>query len=1254
MTSNSNVSSDTPVKDVSSTSPLRRHTTPRAVSGSNTRYSVESNETGESSKAASRRSVASSNDSVVDKMQGKDDTLEAADPSKDGRGSHRSHRNRNSGGFLLSSTAFDPPANDAATAGHIPHRRQSSRDQKSKAVVGNRERGHTKRRSYTGLGLGIGSSPLGATVTTAGTDNGTDGEKIDPAEDTTSTEPKIAGLDVDSTQIVNLALNLSESRRIAARRSGSSTTPPVASAFRESFVGGNLRQHLQQQRRSSRNPSPKAERGDRALTASPRIVSGQKMHSPLNSTFDNEPEEDYRYRFTASTLARAEKAKNLIGLMVEYRRLLQYVPPLKPQGLDRLAASDSPRAALLTPPRTQENITLAPRQLGREYNPLQYVRNRKVRARERKAIDGEAQGFGDLAKVSSWVDDVAARISSEDYRAADCLPMPPFSKAAEAAASPRTPPQSKSQTVTPKIKRPRIDWVTNPADMLADVFWLEQDDNKKIIEDHYGRKIFSRSLELKRPVSHKEDAIENEQTSELGKVGSPNLRIDTKLPEFHHSKGDSTKHRHRATSRAKQKLREVTRLHHGHNGSVRERPLLRLRGQSESDSSGTDGAHRPRRSRRHTTEAVELGTDILEKQMMEMLEKEATSHEWSVQDKLIEGKPSVEESSVISREPSARNSRDTSLTTADSHQSRNPVMHTSSGRPSLEGPPGNPRVSLEELDSTAPNSPQAKASKAINAFVPSIAMDLSPPSHPTSPRHHLSRVRSRINPFEHSRTHSRGRGDTNETPLSAPSSGPNDTTTEIPDITQRRKRSLSPVSKVSTKKTDDSSKSAARSNIRRGRGEESTSIMGFLKGSRGPVAKVSDFLWKKEASPTLSIPPGFSSDESDSEELRAMQGKLESDTRDTSAELPSDDNDDALAENKLLPHNEKLPVFTSSSEHRVRPALTLDGDTPTDSGTFSERQAREERRRASPANFLEIPSRIDVQNASLSSSPDLQATRRYSSVSDLESRRGSAVSGVESADARLNAILGHPGRPGPDLPVTGLSSLGTSHDRRPTLDGKRQWSITDRELPAQRGPVSEREIARVRALLLSSGIKAKELSRRAAEPVDLQITDENPYSVIGKLANEKLNLVPNSQRHVLAARILSNDMQLSSRMWRASVDNFYGTTVSNLLDRVDHLHSSIADNLTPMVRRAADEADEVSRNILTFQTLHIKRIIDTMDNMMRRRRRRFRWLRRGGWVLVEWALVGVMWCAWFVVVFIRVAMGLGNAVVGSVRWLFWL
>jgi hypothetical protein len=65
-------------------------------------------------------------------------------------------------------------------------------------------------------------------------------------------------------------------------------------------------------------------------------------------------------------------------------------------------------------------------------------------------------------------------------------------------------------------------------------------------------------------------------------------------------------------------------------------------------------------------------------------------------------------------------------------------------------------------------------------------------------------------------------------------------------------------------------------------------------------------------------------------------------------------------------------------------------------------------------------------------------------------------------------------------------------------------------------------------------------------------------------------------------------------------------------------------------------------------------VVDTIDNMLRKRRRRFRWVRRGLWLTVEWALVGAMWYVWFVVVIFRIFFGVGRGIWSGVRWLLWL
>ncbi|KAK0113434.1 hypothetical protein ONS95_013692 [Cadophora gregata] len=1251
-------------------SALDRRTNSSTFSASN-RFSIGSSETGESSRAASKRSSLRTSDSIKDLPNGDAGTPDAEKPVKDGRGSHRSHRSRRSGGFLLSNAAFEPPADTATSTGSavesLLRQRHSLGDQKGKTTLKSPERRHRKRRSN--IGTSVGGSPLASNVVTASTGNGTadinaksreDGVESMDHEPTAKPTAAAPALDVDSAQIVNLALNLSESRRNAQRRVISTSMPPATGGLGESFTGSSLRHQLQQQRRVSRNVSPKPDRGERTTASSPRLASGQRINSPLQASFDTQPDGQYQYHFSASTLARAEKAKNAIELMAQYRRLLQYVPPLKPQALDKTftasPAGTAPGSPIISsskgPSRTISN-TSSNRPLGRPYNPLQYIRNRKVRSRNSRAIDGEAQGFGDLEKVSSWVDAVSHQASSEDGQA-DCLMMPQFSKAADDAASPFGSPQSgqgKPQSVPVKVKRPRIDWVTNPADMIADVFWLEQDDNKKLIEDRHGLNIFPASKELKRPIS-RSDEPEVKNISPKAKADDLGLdmrMLDTKLPEFKSVKPDSERFPDLSTSRARKKFRDVraaARLHHGHSGSLRHLRSSRSR-SDDSDSDESDDSMPKRRKRRSgTTDSYDNGRGVLEKQMMEILAKEAEEARWSSRDnssKRHDGTPMKPLPKDMARaNGSAGHSRSASLV-KDSRANGG-----SSGRASLEVPGINGRGSMEDLNTTAPNSPSMKATKLGDRFVPSIAMDLSSGrSRPTSTspsRRPLSRMRSKIRPYYERSQESEHQDENVAVSVEQDQ--------ESPDP---RRRSISPVKKIISRNTDDSQKAFRKSGSIR-KGKEDSGIRGLFKNARNPVSRVSDLLWRKEASPGQGNSSGFSTDESDMEEIRNPQQITHS--RDSSVGTAFDDAEDAspqIEKKSYINSVPPLPTFTSPFERRGRPTRMQSDESYIAPNSRSQKlPTREERRKFGSDNMLDAP-RIDVHNASPTSSPDAVPINRFqrdSSVSDIDSRRNS-INGVKRADARLNSILGLPGKRRNALPITGLSSLETSHDHRPSLGG-RQWSISDRSPSEHRGPLNRREIARVRALLLSSGIKAKEISRRAAELKDLRAEKDPLYGDIADMAHEEIEVVPKSQQHRLAARIISDDVQLSSQIWQDSADTFVNDTVNVLMSRIGSLQHRLVDNLTPMTRTAADEADEVSKDLVTSQMLKVKMIGDKIDKMTRTRRRRFRWLRRGGWVLVEWALVGIMWYVWFVVVIARVFMGIGKGVVGSLRWLLWL
>ncbi|KAG9229922.1 hypothetical protein BJ875DRAFT_473599 [Amylocarpus encephaloides] len=1241
-------------RDASTSSPLDHHTN-TTTPGTNTRYSLGSSETGESSRAASNRNSFTTGPDTDGAAQEDGHDARGVGIGKsvgDGRGSRRTHRNKSSGGFLLYNSTFEPPSQNVTnrTSEHQVHTRQrpSAHDRKGKAPIRPSEKKHVKNKSS--LGMRVRSSPLVANVTNdvpATKDKSVQQKKEGDIIGTPEKTSAPARLDVDSAQIVNLALNLNESRRNAARRNISTPLPPLTQGFAEGFAGGSLRHHLQQQRRASRNVSPKPDRGDRTMTPFSRDTSGVRISSPYQET---ETDASYQYHFSASTLARAEKAKAAIELMAHYRRLLQCIPPLKPP-VARSGTSETgtaPGSPISAPAsRVVSNSLPLPQSLGRPYNPLQYIRNRRVRLRLGKAIDGDSQGFADADRVSSWVDRISRESQSEEYQGANHLLLHPISRATEEVASPDASPQAntgKNQSSATKSKRPRNGWIISPSDMLADLLWLEQGDNKYLVEDNHGR-MFPQRPDIKRPGRLGQDAESHYDPGHAPRkdVGGLDLRIDTKLPEFKSVKAESEKHSDSTASKAKQTFRHVrhaARIHHGHNGSIHEgRPVFRSHSKSDSGSSDSAPLRYSRRKRSGTANSNDVGADILEKQMMEMLAKEAKDGEWNLPNAPRNHHIANSSDSQTSQlrgnlGGSANHSRSGSI--VNKPRNRDSLRNGSSGRASLEVPGSSPRYSLDELDSTAPHSPEATAKSLPNVFIPSI-MDLSPPrSRYTSPtRTPLSKVKHKMNPF-----HDHHRDKSNRV-LADDSPGPEVLSSkeylpETPVSEEKRRRSISPVKIISGKRP---------ANIRKNKNEDS-SIKALFKSSRNPVIRVGDFIWKATKEQLPGISSGFSTDESDIEDIKAPEAKQSS--RTSSAGKLDDDLSPVAVKNKKPAYSRDLPTFTSSFEPRGRPGRHRSDE----SKSFLRPRSRETLRKAAQQSALRPPPRIDVYNASPTSSPESDPFSRSkwdSSVFDINSSRQGLASGV-----RLNEVLDLPGKRRNSLPITGLANLEVSHDNRPPLDRKRQWSISDRGVSEHRGPTTKREIARVKALLLSSGIKAKEIARRAAELQDIHETEEAPYTGIAQYPHDPIQPVPRSKQHMLAARILLNDVQLSSHIWQSSADTFVNTTVNDLLGSIRTLQVRLTDTLTPMTRQADDEADELSKDLVTNQTMQVKRITDKIDTMMRRRRRRFRWARRGGWVIVEWALVGVMWYVWFLVVIARMVAAVGGGVWGGLKWLFWL
>ncbi|KAL1889909.1 hypothetical protein Sste5346_008636 [Sporothrix stenoceras] len=1299
-------------------------------------------------------------------------------------------------------------------------------------------------------------------------------------------------LDLDSAQIVNMALNLSESRRLAARRnvSVSQQLPPRLAPLPDSAVGGSLLRQLQQQRRISRTMSPKPDRGGAGgrVSSSGQFPPGQSPRmstsSALQPPFELLPDGtaagqgQYRYHFSQSTLARAQKAKDYLELLAQHRRLLELIPPLTPAAAARSRATSigsppttsnnagQPQSLFLTGTNSNGDLVLGSTRLGRPYNPLQYIRNRKVRVRERRAIDGQAQGFGDVAKATDWVDGVAKWTATGQGRMLGGYTLPAFSTAdADTALQSSPPPASRAagQAVLAKPKRPRIDWVIDPADMIADVYWLEQGDNKKLVEDHHWRRVFPQDSSLYQPISQRVDdsmagVKAGEQADGIGNIpalaadgdtSTTNSRPLYAMPVGAHLKPveNSPEPDHgSARKRARQKLSELRSFHHRHNSSVHSQDVQRLRRGSFSDTSDSDNDRR-RFGRARADSGTANGAEVLNKNMMGKIARENRER-----DENAAAAASVSASAAAAAATSTTASKEqkrtatlqassTGVTPLNGKQARpestkaakHPVTAAAidspskQGRASLEIPTVGRRLSLD-YDSSRPTSPELHPfSKDGLGFVPPLGGDLSPPPSraQSPPRHRFGKVKSIFRDHSRERDHrdrDRDRDRANNTILdrgedyiepSARSSAtvqqhqhqahqaqqqqhqdyvestsaPLTAVSTVADdlrfaSSNEAKGPHSPIRKIGTRPspgTFDTHRSHTSISSITGhlhstntnpnshhhnhnRSEEGGSsggtLRGFFKGGpridtmlRSGVSKVSDMLWRREGSEPLfgdasaAAAAGAhmsqqSSSDDDSESEAAPRDRFRNST------LPS--RSPSVNPGPEVADKSPYSTIKPSEKHYldVMPTFGRGGGEDPITRPPSRQSARFERLK---------PPRIDVRDASpsaddaanslkqLGESSSSNANRRNSSLqpigrqphrgsqdsdyseSDTRSRRSSRVSGVASSIAGSLADGTGTLQPLPRK-FSSTSAMSGVKGERP------RWSLSQPAYNHHHGSLSRRELARLRASMYSSAVLAKELSRRANEPKILvrswdsakrnskakandngngngsarrrsstaldaavadkgadadddndhqndddaevavpNASDSGPIIVRGSNGEQSLTWAdiaaygPNptelARRPVkqveiypLAAQVLGSAIQRSGHSWQISAEMFANTTVPQLRQRIEGVRTRVSVELSGLARQAADEADEVTRDLMAVQRLQVKRVEDSIEKMLRRRRRRFRWVRRAGWLTVEWLLVGFMWYVWFVVMLARIILGFGRGIYSGVRWLLWL
>ena len=1234
---------------------------------------------------------------------------------------HRRHKPRNSGGFLLQGTPASI-SNPTRSRRIEPEISENARG-KRKIVEGDihvQKRGtaHHSHRQRTSLG----SSPLATEVvnvqsadrkegsgasasnrwsseqstkahsTRSGlTSNGTSTESTSMMGDTEQNSGRAAiGLDTDPAQIINLALNLSESRRrnissgglfaprdiIGARRL---VSPPTSSLPNNIGTGGSLRQHLQQQRRASRNLSPRSSasiggRGsDAPATQKERGVREQPVTFP---DFETGLNEDIVFKASNATLTRAEKARVTFELWYEYRRLLQYLPVLPVPVRNRPTTGKAMRSQAY------------PAQgLGRAYNPLQYIRNRKLRIREREPLDAEGNGWNNIDHVRAWVDEVINQREDGISRVDKRFPLPPFEQ------SPSGPPQindlqaqNNSHPLDPQVKRPgrpHMDWIVTPWDLLADANWLHQDDNVKRIVDHEGQPLIPRGdpPHKDRPSASMDSTRDSARKSEslLRHINSSPERLRASLESFRSDSKDR--------GRQRPEVREPKSPVSDNDSYQRKSrwPKKLMRSRSSSSSGESDHARRRRhtRDRNHLGSRDDLDDTALEKQMMGILAKEAKDKSEAVErvDHLAtedaEIKPSQSDQSKADGKPSQPAQHRPSTPQRMKTDMPSTDRYTSPARASLdEQRLHHYRMSSDDFDSTVPNSPTTPG------FIPSIAINFSPPESPQAATESpLKRTLSgRIGSFRRNRSQSVNRRAVSENTAVTDSGTSTDVSRQTTNDSQLhnmflKERSmhlgngfLSPTKADSAASRHRPLENKSVRSIKDTGGLDSR-FKGFFKGGRiaeivgNEVSRVGDMLWKKDSNNISDMHSEVSSlapEESDIDE-GDVSGIENSPVADLSRVTTTTEGTSKLSRvstNSERPkyHISNLPSFRSPFNKEEQNARST-RSTPDHDHITRQQIALRERGRSSRFDRL-APPKIDMRGISPSPSRSPSLNRQHLRVTlDDDTREGSrsrSAKRVRSADKRLNAILAIPGSISSGSAPSGLAGLESrpgNMKERPGMEGKRHWSIADRGVSTAQEAITKRDIARVRALLLSSGVKANEIARRAEE------IPEQPSPILLDLIDLFKGSIPEvsrSKEHVIAARILVSTIDTTTQRLRYSAEQFSRKTVESLHDQIKAIDERVTYKLTPLVRDSADDADNLSTELTTTHTLAVKQLNDSIDGILRRRRRRLRWIRRGGWAILEWTLLGIMWMIWFSVVIVRLIRCVASGFVRAVKWFFWL
>lgn len=925
-----------------------------------------------------------------------------------------------------------------------------------------------------------------------------------------------------------------------------------------------------------------------------------------------------QYKFSEATLQRTLKAKQQLELSALYKRLLTIYPSDAPLGGSAKDGGVDPMG-------------------GRVYNPLMSIRNKRIRNRERIQLD--LSSWEDPGAVEQWIEDVAVAVhESREEGHTRPLMLPP-------------PPQPTGGVT--KMKRPRLDWVISPQELLAEFYWIEEEDRLRREDMHRigeraekmrreerakgkGSQVSLKSLmekeEKKRGGSFElirgKRLADDENIEEPSKKGSGKRRAKHS-GEFHRSLLHLGSHRDGSEDLGYSNPPSSSD-ESGHS-SESEVDYASDYSDMEVDTSGpetdakakrkhhrrrrklgqiiTGGKHGKKKAKKKQGDAYTLDIDERRRR------QEQEEMEWMAE----MGGRMVE---PMARTYSADEEYD-STTGRNGHPLRWDGLGKTVTGTSLPTALGGSKSSLERYgNSTGLSVVGRRSVDFAEVVVPSIAISLSPP-----------RTRARDEGYD---TDGRGRVKRKE------EEGGKDLEKRKTSPTKKLlERSQEAFVRAREGSLDKRRESLDLDTLMRKAGHKEKEkeskkarVKSRVEKIRNEVAKVEDFILRRDPggsaqpSPTGSSFAESTGSRSDDDRFRLTRESTisASEPEDegrrsgkswgrSSLEVPDSrrtmrskkyksSHSMSLLPSIASPGVPPSPVLTKG-KWKSKTGLLQDDAAATDVDTDDDRTSRPYR--------LTPPTREVSREPSPARSVVMQAFDR---------RRG-------SQGDRFKTVVPEAAK---KLPKAPIPPIVATDEERIIVPGRND--IPDKAEDAIFA--TRRELMMAKAYLTRSGIVARGITAKRARETGTA------------------GIVATAREHMLASAAVSREINVAEQVFIRKANYFTDSTVLELRRIIDRIREDIETELSPRLAVVADGADGLNEELTTTCTLAVKGINDEVAAMARRKRRQLRWVRRGGYVLLEWVVLGVMWWVWLVVVVFNIIRAVFRGFVGTIRWILWI